>query len=191
MEREQPSQLRRAPPVDEDGRVEWSRDALTRAGFEGWIPFRDLTRQDLPTGPGVYIVSRVDEAPPQFLTQSPAGTHKGRDLTASAELVEAAWLSSSPVLYIGKATSLRSRVTAYRRQGEGSKAGHQGGAYLWQLVTGPDSLVAWKETAEFKCAEAALIDQFTADFGARPFANRKSEQVPGCPPESLERFLRR
>lgn len=169
--------------------VDWSRDSLTSYGFHGWIPFGSLARGDLPESPGVYVVYRDEHASPEFLAQSPAGTHKGRDLTAPLELVEAAWLDSSPVLYIGKATSLRSRVTAYRRQGQGRKAGHQGGAYLWQLVGATEALVAWKETPSFACAEAALIEQFMSDFGARPFANRKHEPRTSCPPDALERFL--
>lgn len=169
--------------------MEWSRDSLTSYGFHGWAPFGSLTRGDLPDSSGVYFVYREAEAPPVFLVQSPAGTHKGRDLTAPLELVEAAWLDSSPVLYIGKATNLRSRVTAYRRQGQGRSAGHQGGAYLWQLVGAEEALVAWKETPSFACAEAALIEQFVSEFSARPFANRKDEPSTSCPPDALEQFL--
>lgn len=41
--------------------------------FTGWVPFVQLPTADVPTEPGVYVVVRQTDEPPQFLDASPAG----------------------------------------------------------------------------------------------------------------------
>jgi hypothetical protein len=76
------------------------------------------------------------------------------------------------VVYVGKATSLRSRLAQYRRYGSGQPVGHQGGQYIWQVSDSAALLVAWKPTDRDPGAEeAALLRLFLTEHGRLPFAN--------------------
>ena len=145
---------------------------LKTAGFKGFERFSATDLTKVPEGPGVYVLLREKGAPPVFLDRSPAGPHQGRDATAPLEDLRAAWVARTPLLYVGESKTLRKRLGQLRRQGAGESANHYGGIYVWQLSDSGDLRVAWREEADPVAAKRALLAEFRATFGARPFANR-------------------
>lgn len=154
--------------------MDWSRAGLTEAGFTGWVPFADLPAHRPPAETGVYLVYRPGTELPQYVDPSPAGWFHGRDPSVSESVLAGKWVTGAGVVYIGKAggsRGLNGRLSAYRRHGEGRRAAHWGGRYVWQLADAAQLLVAWKTADNVGALEHQLIAQFIADHGQRPFAN--------------------
>ncbi|MFD6038453.1 hypothetical protein ACFWHF_28615 [Streptomyces griseoincarnatus] len=112
---------------------ELTQKTLPERGFRGFVPFRELPDSNVPTGHGIDVVIRTDTAPPSFLPTSPAGHHKGRDPSVTADKLSKAWVEGATAVYIGKAAGqdgLNQRLADYRRHGAGLLAGHWGGRYI-------------------------------------------------------------
>ncbi|MGE5411757.1 MAG: GIY-YIG nuclease family protein, partial [Clostridiales bacterium] len=86
--------------------------------------------------------------------------------------LESNWVENTKVVYIGKATSLKSRLRQYFSFGQGKNIGHYGGRLIWQLKYSKDLVVCWESLpTDPREHEAELIRQFATIYGRRPFAN--------------------
>ncbi len=159
----------------------FNRQGPEAAGFTGFIPFDEVPAAPTPASPGVYAVVRDPDVPPEYLDCSVAGRFKGRNPTVGSVVLARKWVDTATVVYIGKATSLSGRLRAYASIGRGNPVGHWGGRYVWQLADHDRLLVAWLAlphgTDPFD-AEHALLDAFTAEYGALPFANIRRGRTP-------------
>ena len=157
---------------------EWTREALTARGFSSWIPWSECpSGLDVIDGSdgGVYVIFRNESVIPTYLSRSPAGTFRG-DPAVDRAVLDANWVSSAQVVYIGKANHgrLRKRLAEFIDFGRGGKRRHWGGRLIWQLEGSEDLLVAWRalpKTVVPKDEEDGMIAAFKLAFGERPFAN--------------------
>lgn len=153
----------------------FERAGLEAQGVQGFASVAALEPRGainaVPVDPGAYVVFRLREAPPVFIDPGSGGWFKGRDPNVRTETLRDNWVVGANVVYIGKATSLRSRVGQLIKFGHGSNIGHQGGRYLWQLADAFDLLVAWQGHPDPSGRETALIEAFVDDYGTFPFAN--------------------
>ncbi|HZK09309.1 MAG TPA: GIY-YIG nuclease family protein [Bacteroidales bacterium] len=149
-------------------------DEIKKAGFSGFKKMSELFLDSsmLPNNNGVYLVLNIDNKPGDFLTVGSGGHFKGKDPNISLAELKSNWVENTKVVYIGKATSLRSRLKQYFGFGQGKNIGHYGGRLIWQLKYSKDLVVCWKSlTIDPREFEADLIQQFVKTFGCRPFAN--------------------
>lgn len=162
---------------------DWTAAGLAHSGFVGFVALVDLEAGSVPIDPGVYVVLRSTDDPPEFEPESPAGWFKDRNPSVSPAVLEQAWISGAQVVYIGKAggkSGLRRRLNDYRRHGSGRRVGHWGGRFIWQLADRKELLVAWQTTPDVdpEVIESQLISEFAQTYGGRPFANRKLGKAP-------------
>lgn len=150
-------------------------DELKDAGFKGFIPvseLRDGALNMIPDVSGVYMVLRVSDEAPVFLEKGSGGYFKGKEPNVSVAELEANYVDGASVVYIGKATSLRKRIRAYIRFGQGKPVGHWGGRYIWQLADASQLLFCWMPVdGDADAVETDMICRFRDRYGCRPFAN--------------------
>jgi hypothetical protein len=157
--------------------------SLRRAGFEGFQRISDLQSSrccDLPDNPGIYMILRCNKKSPQFLMKSVGGHFKGKEPSVPLGVLKKKWVVNAIVLNIGKAgpgkATIRNRIRAYMRFGEGEPVAHWGGRFIWQLRGWKDLTVCWKikVSGSPREAERKLILAFKAlHEGKLPFANLK------------------
>ena len=149
-------------------------EQIKKEGFSGFLKMSHLFQDSsmLPHNNGVYLVLKTDVKPVQFLTIGSGGHFKGKNPNISIDELKANWVENTKVVYIGKATSLKSRLRQYFRFGQSKNIGHYGGRLIWQLNNSEDLVICWKTTTtdprEF---EAELIRKFVTNYKNRPFAN--------------------
>ena len=159
------------------------RDVLARDGFFGFSTVKSLrlTRcAEVPVQQGVYVVLRRGFVAPRFLERGSVGLFNGKNPNVAISVLQAAWVATAMVLYVGKAggeklkTHLRKRISLLVRFGSGANVAHWGGRYLWQLADADDLILCWKPTlrTDPRSVEKAMISEFEAAYGRRPYANR-------------------
>lgn len=150
-----------------------SIDLLQSNGFEGGISIATLKSSCsmLPDKPGVYLITKEIEQQFSFLEVGTGGHYKEKNPNVPIQELQENWVQDTIVVYIGKATSLQSRLRQYMQFGSGKKIGHWGGRYIWQLSNADELLVWWKEVDNPRDAEKELIKNFKQQYNVRPFAN--------------------
>lgn len=151
-------------------------DDIKKAGFMGFKKMNELFLDSsmLPDSKGVYLVLNDDNKPADFLAIGSGGHFKGKNPNVSLTELKSNWVDNTKVVYIGKATSLKSRLRQYFGFGQGKNIGHYGGRLIWQLRYSNDLVVCWKAlTTDPREFEIDLIKQFVSIYGRRPFANLK------------------
>ncbi len=150
-------------------------DDLKKYGFEGFITIAKLknARAIIPQMPGVYLVLRLSESDPQFIDIGTGGFFKQKDPNVSIEILKSKWLEGEPLLYIGKATNLNSRLSSYLKFGQHKNIGHWGGRFIWQLADADDLIICWKVLEDIipRNYEKAFLERFYEANGKLPFAN--------------------
>lgn len=156
-----------------------SVDEIKSQGFVGFKKVSELYDDSscIPKCAGVYLVIYSDKILPVFIPKGTSGKYK-RELNLSCEELKNNWVSTSPVLYIGKAsltknTSLRKRIRDYVLFGYGKPVAHRGGRFIWQLENSKNLIVCWKEVVgdNPRELEKELILNFSNKHTKKPFAN--------------------
>lgn len=161
--------------------IDFTISGLQQYGFTGFVRIGQLKAEGygiIPKHPGLYVVIRDANAPPQFLSNSIGGHFKGRDPSVPEIMLQMSWVDATSVVYIGKAgggtsaATLYSRLKEYLDFGKGKNVGHWGGRYIWQLVDSDDLQLAWKplDIEDAREVEQALIRNFELCYG-KVFAN--------------------
>lgn len=141
-------------------------------GFVRVFNLRGEALKDIPDVPGVYMVLRDSGERPDFLARGSGGYFKGKDPNVPLSELCANWVEGAKVLYIGKAKSLRKRISQYLRFGDGRPVGHWGGRYIWQLADAQELIFCWMPVdGDPDALETEMICRFREHYGSRPFAN--------------------
>lgn len=151
--------------------MRWDADDLAQRGFTRFVPLTGLDKASAPAGSWLYAVLSTGTASPRFLEASAAGWFKGKNPTVSAVELADRWVDGAPLLYVGSTKNLADRLGKLRRYAAGGEDGHYGGRYLWQVEGHDRFLIAWREQEDGPEAKRALVAEFEAEFGRRPFAN--------------------
>ena len=150
-------------------------NALKMDMFNGFVRVFNLRGEalkDIPDVPGVYMVLRGSVERPDFLVRGSGGYFKGKDPNVPLSELCANWVEGANVLYIGKAKSLRKRISQYLRFGDGKPVSHWGGRYIWQLADAPELIFCWMPViGDADAVETEMICRFREHYGSRPFAN--------------------
>ncbi|MBP5772424.1 MAG: hypothetical protein J6W75_13945 [Bacteroidaceae bacterium] len=153
-------------------------ETLKQQGFVGFKKVSELMETRcavVPAVQGVYVVLRESAGEPVFVEQGTGGAFKERNPNSPISTLKASWMEDTEIVYIGMTRdTLKRRLSAYMRFGQGEPVGHWGGRFIWQLKDSRELVVCWKHTPAGDAAEeeTAMIQAFKqAHAGQRPFAN--------------------
>ncbi|HTK19199.1 MAG TPA: hypothetical protein VL442_06795 [Mucilaginibacter sp.] len=148
---------------------------LREIGFRGFKTKAELFQDSsiLPNQPGIYFILSLQKSKPTFLEVGTGGYFKGKNPNVSLEELRSNWIEEAIVVYIGKATNLRTRLRQYLKFGQGKNIGHWGGRYIWQLAHSRELVVCWMPTPndDPENVEMSFIQAFKKRYVRRPFAN--------------------
>lgn len=165
-----------------------SVEELKENGFAGFKSIKELAAnyKVIPKKKGVYVVLFQFENRAKFLPigSGPALYKNAINPNVSVKELEDNWVENTIVINIGKAgglnkhgieqkSTLRSRLKAYLKFGQGKDVRHYGGRFIWQIENSKDLVICWKELTELQPRdfERALIREFIELYKRKPFAN--------------------
>ena len=155
---------------------------LNPQGFCGFEKIASLGNAccPVPKEAGVYMVLIPDATWQPVFRASGAGDKINKVAPKSLHELEHRWVQGARIVYIGKAggpqykTTLKVRLQAYMRYGNGIKAAHRGGRSIWQMKGVEDCLVVWRVAPEDpRACERILLQKFNDIYRNLPFANRQ------------------
>lgn len=159
---------------------------IGRITVSEFLTSRKETLDKLPKQSGIYLVIHPYEENEDFFLKVGTGGHfKGKDPNVSIEELENKWVKHTDILYIGKAggidkngkvlsSTLHQRIDSLLSFGNGKKAAHWGGRYLWQHCNSKEFMIYWYPCKEVENAielEKEMISDFEKEYGKLPFAN--------------------
>ncbi len=164
-----------------------SIEQIKNGGFIGFMTTGDLYECSnfVPDERGIYMVLHTENSLPKFKLKGTGGYFKKKDPNVDLDYLNNRWVMESPVLYIGQAggirngkwseATLRKRITAFVRFGNGHDIGHYGGRLIWQIPNNTKLILCWKplpnKIADPRQVEKDMISKFESIYGKRPFAN--------------------
>lgn len=125
----------------------------TSLEMRGPVPWGDPVTE---TSSGVYVIALVDP------------TANFAEKLSETELTR--WNEGEEIIYIGKATKLRRRISQFYRHKYGRSSPHRGGQDI--LLLTPSFQIYWATAPDCAAAEHAMIDAFQQQIRALPFGNR-------------------
>lgn len=149
-----PRELFSAAGLAEVAAVPWGSPVLSASPGAYVVGVRDDA--DDPRGAGPLLLDL--DALAGWLDESPGGVRlQGAPATVRslADQVAQWWLPDEPVLYVGKATSLRARVGQYYSTPLGARRPHRGGYWIKMLDSPPALTVFYSATATAEAARRA------------------------------------
>ena len=150
--------------------------ALRKSGFEGFESVKILRNKAylVPSEPGVYLILRVSDSFPKFLSVGTGGYFKNKNPNVSVARLKKEWVPGATLAYVGNSSNLNRRIIQLIKFGEGEKIGHWGGRLVWQLSDAEQLLVCWKVVRGSQPEETKkkILQNFKQLYGGRrPFAN--------------------
>ena len=157
-------------------------DASLLAGFREGMTFASL-REARHRGPdrvrGVYAVVYPFDSKRKFLNEGTGGWFQNKDPNVECAVLEKRWVHESRLLYFGmtgapgEGGNLHDRIALFSRFGRGSKVGHRGGRYIWQIDGSADLIIRWRPIPDEvpRSVEQRLLQRFLGQYGKLPFAN--------------------
>lgn len=148
-----------AAGLEPEGVVGWGE----RAGDErSGVYVVALTNQIDSRDVALLVAPIADAAIEELLSVRPELTLDGKRPTVP-ELkarIGAFWLPDETIVYIGLATSLRSRVRSFYRTPIGARRPHAGGWFLKTLSNLDDLYVHFARVVDFDDAESTMLEAF-------------------------------
>lgn len=155
--------------------MDFTREGLAAEGFAGFATWTDLSWDDVPQGPGVYVVTSDSPAQPEFLNQNPAGHFKGRDPTVSRSPDARSRRSHRRATTSPNPPSMRTRTeTSWRTSGR-SVARWNG-----RLARLPSSLSDFVESRIDHLALELAAERQAGYDDARPAGDEEEPQAAGA-----------